>query len=890
MAQTKQEDYEARHFQKVREIAPECMVLLKSDGSFPLEQPGKIALYGCGARRTLKGGRGSADVYVKSYTTVEQGLANAGFEITTAYWMDAYEEEWKKARVGFRAWLKEKIAVEGMERLMENLSIVMPEPEYEIPMTGEGDTAVYVMSRLCGEGVDRQDVPGDFQMTETEIRDILRLQEQYPKFLLVLNMACIVDLSPVADRVGNILLLSQPGQAVGDAFADVLLGKAYPSGKLTATWAKREDYGFFDFGHRDDTRYREGIYVGYRYFDSVGKEPIFPFGHGLGYTEFSLSPGTPHRNGTQIQLPIQVKNTGKRQGKEVVQLYVTIPEGKLDQPTQVLAAFMKTKELAPGEETEVALAFSMESLASTDISIQARVLEKGQYILRVGNSSRNTEIAGIVELSETVITEKIHSVGGETDFEDWKPCRGEACENAEIPWEKNEEADEVAAEKSEIPEPGRSAMKTEESAAGEDGTEVSCESEAKAGDCTGEVGGGTAGPAKILYLKPFEFREIIHEEPAPDPEALAFVQSLPDEELAYLCTGDYIGEGSQNVIGDAAITVVGAAGETTGRFKAQGIPNVVFADGASGLRISRLYGIDEKGTYPIKEDNPLMEIENPLELLPEPMLKALTAMLPGVQPEERHGEIHEQNCTAVPVEAALAQTWNVELVRECAGLIAEEMDFFGIQVLLAPALNIQRHPLCGRNFEYLSEDPVLGGRIAAAYVKGIQETPGGKRGATLKHFICNNQDTNRFRTSSMVGQRALRDIYARGFEIAVKEAQPECVMSSYNLLNGVHTSERYDLLETLLREEWGYQGMVMSDYQTGEKDAFAGTNRYRRFASAPSVKAGNDLMMPGGKAHYENIVSALQGKDGECTLTRREVEKCAARNVMFAGKHIGHSH
>lgn len=847
--------YEAEHLRKVREMAPECMVLLKSDGSFPLDKPGEIALYGSGARRTLKGGRGSADVYVKSYSTVEQGLQNAGFRITTGYWMDAYEAEWKRARVGFRAWLKEKIAAEGMERLMENLSIVMPEPEYEIPLTGEGDTAVYVLSRLCGEGVDRQDVPGDFLLTETEIRDILRLQEKYARFLLVLNMACIVDLSPVAERIGNILLLSQPGQAVGDAFADVLLGRAYPSGKLTATWAKREDYGFLEFGQREDTGYREGIYVGYRYFDSVGKKPLFPFGHGLAYTDFALTQKGAFLEETKISLPVSVKNTGSRKGKEVIQLYVSIPEGKLDQPVQVLAAFAKTGELMPGEETEITLSFAMESLASTDVSLSARILEKGSYVLRVGNSSRNTQAVGIVELPETVITEKIHPVGGETDFTDWKPVKLAGHEATEQPtWEQ-----------------------TGAGTAAQQGRQ-------QGGKLPDRKGQTETSKADILRIPVSAFCQAVPEAPAPDPEAMAFVKALPDEELAYLCTGDYIGEGSQSVIGDAAITVVGAAGETTGRFREQGVPNLVFADGASGLRLSRLVGRDKKGTYAIKEDNPLMEIENPLELLPEAMVRALTAMLPEVQTEERHGEIYEQNCTAVPVGTALAQTWNVNLARECASIVAEEMDRFGVQVLLAPSLNIQRHPLCGRNFEYYSEDPLISGKIAAAYVDGIQKTPGEKRAATLKHFICNNQDTNRFRTSSMVGERALRDIYARGFEIAIKEAAPCCIMSSYNLLNGIHTSERYDLLETLLRREWGYQGMVMSDYLSGDKDVYAEKNKYRKFASAPSVKAGNDLMMPGGKAHYENILNALQGKDAECGLTRQEIEKCAARNVMLAWK------
>ena len=136
----------------------------------------------------------------------------------------------------------------------------------------------------------------------------------------------------------------------------------------------------------------------------------------------------------------------------------------------------------------------------------------------------------------------------------------------------------------------------------------------------------------------------------------------------------------------------------------------------------------------------------------------------------------------------------------------------------------------------------------------------------------------------MVNERTLRDLYLKGFEIAVKEARPHCIMSSYNLLNGVHTSERHDLLETVLRQEWGYEGMVMSDYLGGEKEKPFGENKYRKFHSAESIKAGNDLMMPGAKSHYESILHALHGEDDSCVLSRQEVEKCAARNIEMAWK------
>lgn len=832
-------NYEMDHIDRIRTLAPECMVLLKSNGDFPLQKPGKIALYGNGARRTLKGGRGSADVNVKSYTTVEQGLRNAGFTITTDYWMDAYEEEWSKARVGFRSWLKKKIAREGMDRLMENLSIVMPEPDYEIPLTGEGDTAVYVLSRLCGEGGDRQNIPGDFMLSETEIRDIMQLQQQYDKFLLVLNTGCIVDLSPIVDKVQNILLLSQVGMTIGDSLADVILGKAYPSGKLAATWAAEKDYcKIGEFGERNDTRYLEGIYVGYRYFDSMGKTPIFPFGFGLSYTTFDINPMKSEREGTTISILVSVRNTGKCKGKEVIQLYVSVPEGRLDQPLQTLTAFAKTKELEPGEETIITLKCTMDSLASSDIENHVKLLEKGRYVFQIGQSSRDTVISAIVELDQDVVTEQIHSIGGKTDFTDWRP-EMEVREQAKRSLQVN--AIQNSKERNEY---------------------------------------------EVWKLSQSEFTQAAYIAPAIDKEALAIAESLSNEELVYLCTGDFIGEGSKNIIGDSALSLVGAAGETTGRFKNLGISNLIMADGPSGIRITREYGVDEKGTFPIesKEIN-LMEIENKLELLPEPMLKALTAMLPVGESEKREGEIHQQNCSAIPIATAVAQSWNLDVAEECAQIVAEEMMHFGIQIWLAPALNIQRNPLCGRTFEYYSEDPFMSGKMAAAITKGIQKNTGCC--VTIKHFICNNQETNRFRTSSMVNERTLRDIYARGFEIVVKESQPYAFMSSYNLLNGVHTSERYDLLETLLREEWGYQGMVMSDYMTGDKSQSDAINKYRKFASAESIKAGNDLMMPGGKAHYENILAALHGEDPQCVLSRKEVEKCAARNIMLAWRLSG---
>ncbi|MCD8069511.1 MAG: hypothetical protein LUE87_11655 [Lachnospiraceae bacterium] len=227
------------------------------------------------------------------------------------------------------------------------------------------------------------------------------------------------------------------------------------------------------------------------------------------------------------------------------------------------------------------------------------------------------------------------------------------------------------------------------------------------------------------------------------------------------------------------------------------------ADGPAGVRVSRRYGVDEDGIYALDKNG----LEDLLDLLPEEIL-AMAGLKQGEE-KERHGQEFEQYCSAISTGTALAQSWNEKLAEECGNLVASEMELYGVDIWLAPALNIHRNPLCGRNFEYYSEDPLLSGKMAAALTRGVQARRG--RMVTLKHFVANNQETNRMHSNSVVSERALREIYLKGFEIAVREAAPACIMTSYNLLNGEHTSARYDLLETLLRQEWGFAGLVMSD-------------------------------------------------------------------------------
>ena len=235
-------DYERKHIEILRDSLAECTVLLKTDGSFPIAEAGELALFGSGARQTVKGGTGSGEVNSRYFVSVEEGLKAAGFRLTTEAWLDAYDAVREQAKKDFVREIKARARRNHTNAIIEGMGAVMPEPEYDLPTEGGGETAVYVLARTSGEGNDRENIPGDIALTKTEIRDILRLQKEYGRFLLVLNVGGPVDLTPVLGEVGNILLLSQLGVETGAVLADILLGKASPSGKLATTWACFDDY------------------------------------------------------------------------------------------------------------------------------------------------------------------------------------------------------------------------------------------------------------------------------------------------------------------------------------------------------------------------------------------------------------------------------------------------------------------------------------------------------------------------------------------------------------------------------------------------------------------------------------------------------------------------
>ncbi|MBQ6450881.1 MAG: glycoside hydrolase family 3 C-terminal domain-containing protein [Solobacterium sp.] len=802
-------EYESQHLDLVRTTAGECTVLLKSDGHFPLSKPGRIALYGNGIRYTIKGGTGSGEVNSRFTVNIEEGIKNAGFEITTYAWLDSYDKVREQAKKAFIRGLRAEAKRSHENPILYTLGRILPEPEYNLPLNCDCDTAVYVVSRESGEGMDRTPVKGDVKLTDTEIRDILTLDRSCENFMLVLNTGGVVDLSPVRD-VRNILVLSQLGVVNGDVLADLLLGRQYPSGKLTATWSAWEDYCTIgSFGETDDTLYKEGIYVGYRYFDTAGKKPLFPFGYGLSYTTFSVTPVSVTADRNIITADVCVTNTGNYAGKEVVQVYVSAPTGELDKPYQDLAGYAKTKELKPGESETVSVSFALDDLSSYDAHTESYILEKGTYLVRVGNSSDNTVIAAAVTLNETVTVLQAGNVLGNCGFEDHR-----------FTVERKEEIPETA-----------------------------CHLNVKAEDI----------PTRAVSYD---------RDSTKDP----FVQSLSDEELALLNVGahDPNAKGFMSIIGNAAIHIAGGAGETANALHEKGITYLTMSDGPAGLRLAKEYFEDEKGSHAI---NQTMIPASMLDNMSKPMRFLIGVLGLNGARAPRHAEVKYQYATMIPVATAVAQSWNDSLAEQYGDIVADEMERFGVNLWLAPAMNIHRSALCGRNFEYYSEDPLISGKMAAAITRGVQKHPGCS--VTIKHYAANNQENNRYANNSCVSERALREIYLRGFGICVREGSPHTFMTSYNLLNGIHTSEHRGLIEDVLRSEYRFDGVVMTDW------LIAGTvkkgSKYRAADAGEIAMAGGDLVMPGSRADYDKVLAKIR----ESKENRLQAEQNAERLIRL---------
>lgn len=807
-----------------RSLAAESMVLLRNvRNTLPLlgseEEPVSLAVFGVGQIYTVKGGTGSGNVNNLKTVSLLEGLTAT----------DSLQVDGLLARK-YRTWglSHENLCVEGfMEpKGYYNPEMVLTDEEVR-SFAAVNDAAIMVLTRVAGEGADMRAEPGMIYLTEDEKHLMDQITGCFEKTILLLNTAGYIELGAYATRFSAVLFMGLPGQDAG-AVADVLTGKVMPSGHLTDTWPvcytqfpTAGDYSEKHFNGNVNTTmgqtqeqinvsYADDIFVGYRYFDTFNQDVLYPFGYGLGYGKTEITAYSMAVTGDQVTVTATVENTGNvYAARQVVQVYVSCPEGRLEQPLQKLCAFGKTKLLLPGESETLTLEFYLKDVASFDEQRYSFVLEKGYYDVRLGTDSRSTMVAGSVYLPTDVTTLVLSDRLGHVP-EDFKVLSARGVQRYSYP----EEAEELAFARAHAVRVSAREFRTVQ--------------QKYSGPVRPLRRGQTDLRLKDVYDGNCSLRE--------------FVASMDASDLCKLVCGigmDLSGmpESMQQdpdfhppfdgMLGSGGMKVPGAAGETADLWDKYGIPPVSLADGPAGIRISQK----------VKDEN---------------------------------GEVlRQQLCTAFPVGSLLACSWDEQLLETMGQAVAREMVEYGVDIWLAPGMNIHRNPLCGRNFEYFSEDPMLTGVCAAAITRGVQKSG---VGVTIKHFAGNNQETLRANSNDIVSQRALREIYLRGFEIAVKQAQPYCVMTSYNDINGMPSANNYDLCTAVLRDEWGFRGLVMTDWGGGIS------------MPALSMCAGNDMIQPGGPSVVQEIADALASEDnvqnrglaayGE-KLTLAQLQNCA---------------
>ena len=772
--------------------AEEGAVLLKNEEyTLPFTSQDRIAVFGRCQKDWYRSGTGSGGSVHVSYTRtlidslMELSLSDGKMPHIDTMLAKTYSD-WIQNNPydnGGGAWGAEPWSQKEME-----LS-----KEFVQEAAANNSKAVYVIGRTAGEDKDNMAEAGSWYLNDGEKKALKEICSAFEDVCIVLNVSNIIDLSWIDNEeykghIKAVLLAWQGGQEGGRAAAAILCGLANPCGKLSDTIAKSiDDYpSTKHFGNKGNIYYKEDIYVGYRYFSTFAPERIlFPFGFGLSYTSFTITDTKARFLDGKITVQVQVTNTGNMAGKEVIQLYLEAPQGKLGKASRSLAAFKKTKELKKGESQLIELSFELSSLASYDDSgasgfKSAYVLEEGLYKVYAGSDSLNAKALDFdgkegILLTRTQVTEKLtQALTPSSAFTRLRPGI-----YADGSWSEAEETVPLS--------------------------QISM---------TERIQAGLPKDIPFTGDRGIRFKDVIA-----DPAKIDdFIAQIADEDLAAMVRGE--GMMSQKV----TVGIAAAYGGITQSLRNYGIPAAGCSDGPSGIRL-------DTG----KEAN------------------------------------------LMPIGTLLACTWNPDLIEELYTFEGKELVQYEIDSLLGPGANIHRSPLNGRNFEYYSEDPLLSGLIAAAALKGLNR--GGASG-TIKHFAANNQETFRRTSNSIVSERALREIYLKPFEIAVKSGQVKSLMTSYNAINGHWAASNYDLVTTILRKEWKYTGLVMTDWWATMNDCVKGGSESIK-NTASMIRSGNDVYMvvdnDGAERNmYEdNTIDSL--KNG--SLTRAELH-AAARNIL----------
>lgn len=811
-------------------LAEEAIVLLQNENHcLPLAEGCKAALFGRAQNHTVIGGGGSGSSQCECPQQAAQELAKAGLVLESSlieFYRQIQEQEAEAQASASSEFSREKL--EGLVNsglIYELFGQYNPPEEEPLPdadlikkAAEETDTAIYILGRMSGgEECDRH-VLDDYYLTKSEKELIRRITDSFSRVIVVFNTAGAVDTAWMKEypQIQAALFMGSAGERGAGALAGILTGRVTPCGKLSQTLAlsyesyptaehmsylkddpqqlktyesyglSAEENGSTGYNQSPVTVYQEGLYMGYRYFDSFGKEVMFPFGHGLSYTEFQVRCESASVSEGCLRVAAEVKNTGACAGKETVQLYIHAPEGRMDKPWQELKAFEKTKCLAPGETQTLCLSVRLEELASFSEEEMAYVVEKGIYQVLTGTSSRRTSCVAELHADQDIIVRRV---------------------SADIGLRENNRGrvEFLKADASRYPE-----------AAGEHTVTLRLTAQdicPKYPVC--REYDFSAAPVKSTLRDVYEGRVSME----------AFINQMSVEELAVLCNG--YGPGLPfGGIGQKAPSTIAYEDGT----------DIAYNSHASAFPGYINPAISKYGIYSAcYKDGPA-----------------------------------SVGLTAWPTGMMLGCTFNKELLYEFGAACAREAQELDVDSWLAPGMNLIRNPIGGRNFEYFSEDPIHAGICGVQIARGAMEN----NDITVcpKHFAMNEQETYRRGSSrknidavdSIAEARVVRELYLKPFEMVLTQAEPRTLMTSFNKINGTFAAGNRTLCTEILRGEWGYSGVVVTDW--GDMDAVVN--------GADAVAAGNDVVMPGGppvirqvlEGYHEGRVSLIQLKTAAAHL------------------------
>ncbi|KXT79028.1 glycoside hydrolase family 3 protein [Streptococcus sp. DD13] len=795
----------------VSSIQEEGSVLLENKNkALPLKDETKVNVFGISSVKLTYGGSGSGAADESQNVDLQTSLKDAGFEVNDEL-TDFYKKhlpEKKKENVfslnGGDYNIYEPAQSEYSEDLMANAKKF-------------SNTAIFVVSRNGGEGADLPQDMKDYKQgdagkhyleLQTVEKELLqKVEENFDKVIVLVNSSNAMELGFLKDsKVDAALWIGGPGVTGMSAVGKILKGEVNPSGRLVDTYAYdlESNPTFFNTGDFTYTNtgysikgmdgkekeafhhfvhYQEGIYLGYRYYETrfvdnqtgqvdesnYNQTVQYPFGYGLSYTSFKQEmTGLTEADG-KITVQAKLTNTGDVAGKEVAQVYFTAPytQGGIEKSHVVLAGFAKTKDLAPGESQTLNIEFNRDDLASYDYkNAKAYVLDKGDYQIKLMNNAHQVLDSKTYTVAQTEIRNQ-RSTDKQAVTNQFDDAAGDVSYASRADW-----AGTLPTKRTE----NKKATETQIKELDVKNDRVS-DSGAKASEATGQK-----GDLRLLDLKDADYD---------DPRWDKLLDQMSTAEMAKL---------------------IGYGGYTTGAVASVDKPATLDIDGPAGVN-----GIFQN--------------------------------IHGVQYNS---------------EVVVASTWNTELAKEMGDAFAKEAKAHGVVGLYGPAVNIHRSPFSGRNFEYYSEDPTISGKMASALSQAAL-----KNGVYTytKHFALNDQEDNRIGVATWANEQAIREIYLKAFEIPVKDGGSTAIMSAFNRLGTLWAGGNKALLQTVLRDEWGFKGMVITDYFM--------PGSY--MSSDQAIRAGGDLML--------STLGALPSEKSTGTEEGQAALRKASKNILYTVAH-----